>query len=251
MFDVLKIFVRVFAVALPVWVMAILTLGAVRADLSGFRMAQAAIWTALIGGAWFAASVPLAQVGAFRVPSSFAEPPVVIGFLIGGAALVWALARLTPTGRQITDAAPLSAIASVQIARVMGGLFLVGWLMGRVPPEFAIPAGLGHIWAGIAGYQATRALAAGAPDARRKLARANTIGLADFAIAVVLGVMTSEGMFHTLSKDAPNIINDYPLALFPAYFVPIFMGFHFVTISRLRAERKQRAQVQAVEGQRS
>lgn len=161
MFDVLEIFVRVFAVALPVWVMAILALGAARAGLSSVQIAQAAIWTALIGGAWFAAGVPLAQVGAFRVPSGFAEPPVVIGFLIGGAALVWALARLTPTGRQITDAAPLSVIASLQIARVMGGLFLIGWLMGRVPPEFAIPAGLGDIWAAIAEYQATRALAAG------------------------------------------------------------------------------------------
>ncbi|SIT16443.1 hypothetical protein SAMN05421759_1248 [Roseivivax lentus] len=249
MFDVLEIFVRVFAVALPVWVMAILALGAVRAGLSGFRMAQAVIWTALIGGAWFAASVPLSQIGAFRVPDSFAEPPLVIGFLIGGAALVWALARLTSTGRQITDAAPLSAIASVQIARVMGGLFLIGCLMGRVPPEFAIPAGLGDIWAAISGYQATRALAAGAPDARRKLARANTIGLADFALAVVLGVMTSEGMFHILSKDATNIINDYPLALFPAYFVPIFMGFHFIAISRLRAERKERAQLLSLQGQ--
>ena len=249
MFDVLEIFVRVFAVALPVWVMAILALGAVRAGLSGFRMAQAVIWTALIGGVWFAASVPLAQIGAFRVPDSFAEPPLVIGFLIGGAVLIWGLARLTATGRQITDAAPLSAIASVQIARVMGGLFLIGWLMGRVPPEFAIPAGLGDIWAGIAGYQATRALTEGAPDARRKLARANTIGLADFALAVVLGVMTSEGMFHTLSKDAPNIINDYPLALFPAYFVPIFMGFHFIAISRLRAERKERAQLLSLQGQ--
>lgn len=55
--------------------------------------------------------------------------------------------------------------------------------------------------------------------------------------------MTSEGMFLTLSKAAPNIINDYPLALFPAYFVSIFMGFHFIAISRLRAERKERAQL--------
>ena len=242
MFDFLEVFVLASAVALPVWVTAILVSGAARANLSGGQIARVAIWISLIGGAWFAASVPMAIAGLFHVPDSMAEPPVVAGFLIGGAALVWALARLTSPGRQITDAVPLSAIASLQIARVMGGVFLIGWLMGRVSPEFAIPAGLGDIWAGIAAYQATTALTAGAPDARKKLARANTIGLLDIVVAVSLGIMTSEGMFHTLSKDAPNIINDYPLVLFPVYFVPIFVGFHFISISRLRAEGQDLAQ---------
>ena len=123
----------------------------------------------------------------------------------------------------------------------MGGVFLIGWLAGRIPPEFAIPAGLGDIWAGVAGYQASRALAAGAPNARRLLVRANLIGMGDIMVAVSLGIITSEGMFHVLANDAPNIINDYPLVLFPAFFVPIFLGFHLMSISRLRSARKQMA----------
>jgi hypothetical protein len=92
------------------------------------------------------------------------------------------------------------------------------------------------------------ALAAGAPDARKKLARANTIGLLDIVIAVSLGIMTSEGMFHALSKDAPNVINDYPLALFPVFFVPVFVGFHFIAISRMRAEGQNRVQPALTQG---
>ena len=135
-------------------------------------------------------------------------------------------------------ATPLSAVAAFQIPRVMGGVFLIGWIAGGIPAEFAIPAGLGDIWAGIAGYQASRALATNAPNAHRLLARANVIGIADFVVAVGTGIMTSEGFLHILSKDAPNIVNDYPLALFPAYFVPIFLGFHLIAISRMRAEQR-------------
>jgi hypothetical protein len=169
-------------------------------------------------------------------------PPFVLGFLIGGAAIVWALACLTPLGRQIVNATPLSAIAAFQIPRIMGGVFLIGWLLGRIPPEFAIPAGLGDIWAGIAAYQASRALVASTPDAHRLLARANLIGIGDLVMAVSLGIMTSEGFAHVLSKDFPNIINDHQLALFPAYFVPIFLGFHLISISRLRNANRKTAQ---------
>lgn len=249
MFHPLDALVLAFAIALPVLVTAILVLGAVRAGLAGRQIARVAVWIAVISGLWFVASVSLASAGRFRVPESFVEPPIVLAFLFGGSALVWALARLTPIGRRVTDATPLSTVASLQIARIMGGVFLIGWLMGRVPPEFAIPAGLGDIWAGLAAYRASQALALGAPEARRRLARANTIGLLDVVLAVTLGVLTSEGLFHALSKDAPNIINDYPLALFPAFLVPIFVGFHLISMSLLRAEaRMQLHQVERRHG---
>lgn len=87
-------------------------------------------------------------------------------FLFGGATLIWGLAWLTPLGRHITEATSLSAIAAFQIPRIMGGLFLIGWIAGDIPALFALPAGLGDILAGIAGWQASRALAKGEPNAR-------------------------------------------------------------------------------------
>ena len=112
-------------------------------------------------------------------------------------------------------------------------------MAGALPWQFAIPAGIGDIWAGIAGYQAYVALKTGAPDARAKLVRANIIGLADFVVAVGTGLITSEGFLHLLSHDAPNIINLHPLSMFPAFFVPIFLAFHLLSISRLRQMRKE------------
>lgn len=235
-----EVYVRAFAIALPVWAAAILVIGAVKARLCGARIGIAVAVASTLFGGWYAAAVPLAQRDVFNVPPTLGDPPVILGFLLGGTAVVWALAVLTPLGCRITRATPLSVIAAFQVPRIMGAVFLIGWLAGRIPIEFALPAGLGDIWAGIAGYQASRALTVGAPDAYRRLVWANFIGIGDIVMAVSLGIMTSTGFAHVLSQDAPNIINDYPLALFPAYFVPIFLGFHLISISLMRAERKGR-----------
>ncbi|WP_299686524.1 hypothetical protein [uncultured Tateyamaria sp.] len=237
MTDFLIFYVRTFAVALPLIALAIMMIGASRANLTGQQTGVAVAVVAFVFGLWFAIVVPPSENDVLNVPPTLQDPPVVLAFLFGGAALVWALAWLVPLGRRITMATPLAAIAAFQIPRIMGGVFLIGWLGGSIPAEFALPAGLGDIWAGIAGWQASKALANGAPNARKLLMRANIIGILDFVFAVALGIMTSEGFAHLLSHDAPNIVNDHPLALFPAFFVPIFLGFHFISISKIRADR--------------
>lgn len=231
-----EFYVRAFAVALPLVALAILMIGTIRARLPTWKTAMVVLAAALFFGFWYAIAVPVSRAGGFNVPPTLQDPPIVLGFLFGGAFLTWALAWLTPLGRHITMATPLSAIAAFQIPRLMGGVFLVGWSTGSIPAAFAIPAGLGDVWAGIAGWRASSAYARGAPEAPKMLARANLIGIGDFAMAVVLGILTSEGFAHVLSRDAPNIINDYPLALFPAYFVPIFLGFHLISMSRMQSD---------------
>ncbi len=238
MTDFLIFYVRTFAVALPLIAIAIMMIGVGRANLTAQQTGVAITVAALLFGLWFAVVVPPSESNVLNVPPTLQDPPIVLGFLFGGAAIVWGLAWVVPLGRRITMATPLAAIAAFQIPRIMGGVFLIGWLGGSIPAEFALPAGLGDIWAGIAGWQASKALASGAPNARKLLMRANIIGILDFVFAVGLGIMTSEGFAHLLSQDAPNIVNDHPLALFPAFFVPIFLGFHFIAISKLRAERR-------------
>ncbi|MDW3224328.1 MAG: hypothetical protein R8G34_15845 [Paracoccaceae bacterium] len=241
MTDFLIFYVRTFAVALPLIAVAIMMIGVSRAHLTERQTGVSIAVAAFVFGLWFAVVVPPSQANALNVPPTLQDPPIVLGFLFGGAALIWVLAWVVPLGRRITMATPLAAIAAFQIPRVMGGVFLIGWLGGVIPAEFALPAGLGDIWAGIAGWQASKALANGAPNAKKLLMRANVIGILDFVFAVGLGIMTSEGFAHLLSRDTPNIVNDHPLALFPAFFVPIFLGFHFISISKLRAERRAEA----------
>jgi len=238
MFDLfIQAYVHVFAILLPALIIAMITLGARRAGLSTSQTLRAATITAVLLGVWFALSSALAKAGLLMPPAALSDPPIVLIVLFGGAALLWALARFTATGRAITAPLGQDLLIGFQIPRVMGGVFLLGWAAGEIPWQFALPAGLGDIWAGVAGYGAMCAARRGDSDARAKLWRANIIGLADFAVAVVTGVITSKGVLHLLSQDAPNIINAYPLALFPGFFVPLFIVAHLLSLGRLRADR--------------
>lgn len=227
-------FVHAFAVFLAVLALIIVALSAVRAGITGAALVWALFVPTTLLGLWFSVAMRLSQQDVFNVPATLGDPPVVLMFLFGGAARLWALARMTRTGRRISDAADPGMLVSYQFLRPMGGVFLIGWAAGVIPWQFALPAGLGDIWAGIASYQAWNALRAKAPDARRKLVRANVIGIGDFVIAVGTGILTSEGFAHIWAKDAPNIINVHPLALFPGFFVPLFLTFHLVLMSRMR-----------------
>lgn len=234
----LESYVLFFAVFLPATVLTIVAVNAVRAGLTQRQVVLATTMTAFIFGGWYALASWAGLKDLLMPPPTVMDPPIVLMFLFGGAFLLWALARLTTLGRAISDQASQAYLIGFQIPRVMGFVFLLGWALGAIPWQFAIPAGIGDIWAGIAGYQAMKAVSRGDADAEAKVLRANLIGMGDFVVAVVTGLITSEGFLHLLSQDAPNIINHYPLALFPAFFVPIFLAFHFISLSKLRQTRR-------------
>lgn len=233
-------YVNVFAVILPLCAAAIGSIGVAQAQLSYRQTAFVISIAALVFGIWFATASKLAELNVFNVPDTINEAPVVLLFLVGGTLAIWWLSWMTDLGRLVTLATPLSAIASFQILRVMGGVFLIGWIAGDIPALFALPAGLGDILAGITGWKAAHSLKGSPSYGRRWLIWANLIGIADFILAVGLGIVTSSGFAYLALWDSPNIINDHPLALFPAYFVPIFLAFHFLTIARLRYDGKRR-----------
>jgi len=234
MFDVIAtLYVQAFGIFLTAVVLGLLTLGARRAGLAPGRMARALGAVAAMLSLWFVAMGPLAQAGILLPPPTLSDPPYALMPLIGGSLLLWLLGRHTATGHTILSNLDQRHLVGFQVFRLMGGLFLLGWALGEIPWQFALPAGLGDIWAGIAAIQALAALNRGEADARGKVMRANLIGLADFVVAVSTGLITSEGFLHLLSRESPNIINVYPLALFPAYFVPLFIAFHLFSLAAL------------------
>ena len=230
-------YVVAFQTVLPAMVVGILAIAAFRADLGFVRTAWTLGGVAAVLGVWSAAMVPLAKAGILMPPASVFAPPYAIMPLIGGALLLWALGRFTATGRQLLEGLSQRYLIAIQGFRVMGAIFLIGWFTGDIPWQFALPAGVGDIWAGLAAFQALRAVNEQRPEANSLVMRANIIGLLDFAVAVVTGLMTTEGFLHVLSPEKSNIINLYPLALFPAFFVPIFIAFHLFSLGALRQQR--------------
>lgn len=230
----LEAYVRFFTSFLPAIALGAVGFAAATARLPLPQTIKAVGVTAVFIGLWQTLATWATIEGYVMPPPTIAEPPYVLVLMLGGALGLWALARFTKTGRQLTDDLDQRLLMAYQIPRIMGGVFLVGWIAGAIPWEFALPAGLGDIWAGIAGWQALRALERGSPDARRLVMRANVIGLVDFIIAVLTGVITSAGFIHILSLDAPNIINAWPLGLFPSFFVGTFITVHLLSLGALR-----------------
>lgn len=237
----LEFYVRSFAVLLPATTTAFVAISAVRAGLPLARAIGACLVLSGLLALWYAGASLMAEIGLLMPPPTLLDPPYIMMFLLGGAALLWSLARLTTTGRQISDAIDQETLMGFQIFRIMGGVFILGWLVDEIPWQFALPAGLGDIWAGVAGYRAMTAVNRGAADAETKVLWANVIGLADFVVAVLTGLITSEGFLHLLAQDRPNIINAYPLGLFPSFIVPLFIAFHLVSLGKLRQARRRAA----------
>jgi hypothetical protein len=237
----MEFYVRVFAILLPVLAVTVVAMAATRARLSWRTTAVALPVLGLVFGLWYALAAWMGELGLLMPPQTPSGIPYVLLFLFGGAGLLVLLGRGTHTGRKITDSADQRELIGLQVPRVMGFVFLVGWVLGEIPWQFAIPAGVGDVWAGIAGWQAYKALERGSENASSLVWRANIIGLADFAIAVLTGVLTSEGFLHVMALEDPNIINKFPLVLFPAFFVPIFLAAHVMSILRLRREERPNA----------
>lgn len=230
-------YVQVFAVILPASVIGVLALGAFKAHLPKKQaLASLGLVTVLLG-MWHAMTITLSKAGILMPPIKLTDPPYALMPLLGGAFLLWSLGRLTTTGRAILGALNQSQLMGIQTFRLMGGLFLIGWLMGDLPWQFALPAGIGDIMAGVAAIQAIRALNRQDANAEKLVRRASIIGLLDFAVAVSLGIATSAGALQIMAFETPNTINAYPLALFPEFFVPIFIAFQLFSLTALRQAR--------------
>jgi hypothetical protein len=126
---------------------------------------------------------------------------------------------------------------AAQIYRVAGGIFLVLWADGRLPWQFALPAGVGDVATGCLAVLLAVLLAQNAAGARRAAYAWCLFGIADLAVAVTMGALTSPGLPHLLALDAPNLlITSYPLVMVPTFAVPLALMLHGLVLWRMWRE---------------
>jgi hypothetical protein len=190
------------------------------AVLIPYTLWLAVIWSGAIRGAFLpgASPVPLIPIAIFL--------PVIIGTPI--------LLRSKRIG-QVLDAMPESWLIALQLYRVFGSVFLVGWARNAVPAVFALPAGIGDVITGLLAVPVAISLAADTPQARRAAFAWNVFGLLDFAIAVSIGLMIAPGPFQLIVPSIPNATTGvYPNVLIPAFAVPSSILLHVLSLRQLR-----------------
>ena len=180
------------------------------------------IWSGAIDGAFGPGHFPL------RLPLAIFLPVII------GTPVLLASKRVG----QLLDAMPAGWLVGVQVYRVLGGAFLVGWAQGAIPGLFALPAGIGDVTTGLIALPVAYSLAAGRADARRAAIAWNLFGLTDFAIAVGIGLLTAPGPFQLIAPSIPNTaLGSYPSVLIPAFAVPSSILLHVLSLRQLSRRR--------------
>jgi hypothetical protein len=184
--------------------------------------------------AWEAIAQYLGAANAYFASTENAVPTVTLGLLIPIAVAAIALWRSERIA-SLVSAIPLPWLVAAQVYRVAGGIFLVLWADERLPWQFALPAGIGDVATGCAAVVVALLLAQNAVGARRAVYRWSFFGIADLALAITMGAMTSPGRPHLLAFDAPNLlISSYPLVMVPTFAVPLALMLHGLVLWRLR-----------------
>jgi hypothetical protein len=135
----------------------------------------------------------------------------------------------------LVSAIPLHWLVAAQVYRVAGGIFLVLWADGRLPWQFALPAGIGDVATGGVAVIVAARLAQNAIGPRRAAYAWCLFGIADLVVAISMGAMTSPGRAHLLALETPNLlISSYPLVMVPTFAVPLALMLHGLVLWRLR-----------------
>jgi hypothetical protein len=193
--------------------------------------------------AWLAVAQYVGSANTYFAISETAVPTVLFGLLIP---LITAIIALWLSGSiaSLVSAIPLPWIVAAQIYRVGGCIFLLLCADGRLPWQFALPAGVGDVTTGCFAVVVALLLAQTAAGARRAAYSWCLFGVADLVVAVMMGGMTSPGRVHLFALDAPNLlISSFPLVMIPTFAVPLALMLHGLVLWRLRRETASTVQL--------
>ena len=190
---------------------------------------------------WFAIAWSAAINGAFRTGTS---PLPVLPLAIFLPVIIGVpLLLLSKRVGQVLDAMPPTWLVALQLYRLFGSWALAAGLRGVLPGLLAWPAGIGDVLTGLFALPAAIAVANGTAQGRRAAIIWNIFGLADFAVAITMGAITSPGRFQLIVPDVPSIgaAGAYPDVLTPAFVVPCGVLLHTLSLRQLYRRAKPRA----------
>jgi hypothetical protein len=196
------------------------------------RSARDAQIALLSGGAlslWAVVATGLAYRGSFQPPDAVSAPPVGINLVVVLTVLFVSLATSPSLRRLLTRQANLIRL---HLWRLVGIVFLALMVTGQMPALWALPAGIGDIVVAVTAPWVARHV--DAPQGRRRAMFWNLFGMADLIVAVGLGIMTNPGptqVFETVPTS--ELITHFPLALVPAFLVPLAFVLHVISLWQL------------------
>lgn len=192
-----------------------------------FTLWAGVVWTAAINGVFRAGVSPLPLLpAAILLPVIVGTPLLLLSNRVG----------------QLLDVMPTTWLIALQLYRVFGSQWLAYWLRGVLPGLWALPAGTGDVLTGLLAVPAAIALTAGTAEGRRSAILWNIFGIADFAVAITLGLIMTPGPFQLIAVSGPSMgVDTFPNVLTPAFVVPGSILLHVLSLRQLRRRGLERA----------
>jgi hypothetical protein len=181
---------------------------------------------------WLLTAIGASLFGLLRVgPSS---PPIPIGLALLVPLLLAGLAYArSALFRSLLLGADLRWLIGVQLWRVAGEVFLLGYARNELPASFAIPAGIGDVLVGLAAPFVAVLSAPSTRAGRRIIIGWCVVGLADLVVAVTMGVLNAPGKFGLIAGEVTTApLLELPLSLIPTFFVPLSILLHLIVLRR-------------------
>lgn len=191
-----------------------------------------------IGGvafAWVGLACGLGAAGELALSPT---PVPLIGVLLALPLLAAALLALgSARVRAALLAIPMPLLIGLNSLRVMGVLFLVLAVSGRLSGPFPYVAGIGDIITGAVAVPLALGVARSRPS--NAVGRWNVFGALDLIVAVALAVTSAAGSPVQLFHGAPGseAIQFLPYCLVPAVLVPFYLITHALVAAQLAAAR--------------
>ncbi|MGH3433607.1 MAG: hypothetical protein ACRDQB_12305 [Thermocrispum sp.] len=182
-----------------------------------------------ITGAWLAAALIAVWAGVFSADGpplamavAVAVPPFVVLGLLAGSPAFQAWAR----------SLDLRFLVTLQMWRIAGFAILAAWGVGALPGGFALPAGYGDVLVAVLAPFVVYAI--GRPQGRTAFRAWTAMGIADLIVAVALGLLHSPGVEVLTGGPTTAAMGELPLAIIPAFGVPLMMSVHIVSLYTAR-----------------
>lgn len=192
---------------------------------------------AAIAGAWVGLASSLGAAGDLQ----FAASPVpLIGVLNATPMLVvGALAFASREFRAALLAIPTSLLIGLNSMRVLGVLFLLLVVEGRLSGPFPFSAGLGDIITGVFAVPLALTVARSRSLPTAAIAGWNLFGVLDLVAAIGLGIMSANGsplqlLHFGVGSQAMQAL---PFCLVPTVLVPFYLITHGIVAAQLMARR--------------
>lgn len=186
------------------------------------------LWIALVLTLWFALTA-YAQVPSIgRIPGALFGIliPVLLvsGFLIWNNAVNSALLKMS-----------VFPIIALHVTRLAGGLFIPLAWDGRLSKPFGYIAGGGDILAALFAIPMAVIAWRGKAGWVKWLLAWNVFGIADFMLAIGLGITSQPNSPLQILTSLPGtaILGELPWRFIPSYFVPLYILTHVALFVRL------------------